>query len=65
MIYFDDVYRRKQKRYYPNWLEIPDYPYKILIVGVSGSRILNVLHGLINYQHGIDKMYLYSKNQMK
>ena len=37
MIYIDDIYRRKQKKYNPNWLQIPDHPYRILKVSVSGS----------------------------
>ena len=34
MINFDDVV----KEHNPNWTEIPDYPYKILIVGGCGSQ---------------------------
>ena len=41
---------------------IPDHPYRILIVGGSGSRKTNVLLNLISQQDGIDKIYLYAKD---
>ena len=33
MINFDDVTRENIKKHDPNWLQIPDHPYRILIVG--------------------------------
>ena len=42
------------------WPYIPDYPYRILIVG--GSRKTNALLILINNQPDIDKIYLYAKD---
>ena len=33
MINLDDVTKENIKQYNLNWPEIPDYPYKILIVG--------------------------------
>ena len=36
----------------PKWSYIPNHPYRILIIG-----------GLINNQPGIDKIYLYLKDQ--
>ena len=41
---------------------IPDHPYRILIVGGSGSRITNALLNLIINQPDIDKIYLYAKD---
>ena len=41
---------------------IPDYPYKILIIGGSGSGKTNALLNLINHQPDIDKIYLYAKD---
>ena len=32
MINFDDVTKENIKEHNPNWSEIPDHPYKILIV---------------------------------
>ena len=50
----------------PNWLDIPDYPPRILIIGCSGSGKTNVLLNLIKYQHpDVDKIYLYAKNPCK
>ena len=46
----------------PNWPYIPDHPYRILIIGGSGSGKTNVLFNLMKIQRpDIDKMYLFSK----
>ena len=50
------------KEHNPNWPELPDHPYRILIVGSSGSRKTNTLQNLINHEPGIDKMYLFAKD---
>ena len=34
----------------PNWLYVPDNPYRILIIGGSGSGKTNVLSNLIKQQ---------------
>ena len=41
MINFDDVTKENIKEHNPNWPQIPDYPYRILIVGDSRSRKIN------------------------
>ena len=41
---------------------IPDHPYKILIIGDSGSGKTNALLNLIKNQPDIDKIYLYAKD---
>ena len=41
---------------------IPDHPYRILIIGGSGSGKTNALLNLINNQPDIDKIYLYAKD---
>ena len=41
---------------------MPNPPYRILIVGGSGSGKTNSLFNLINQQPDIDKIYLYVKN---
>ena len=47
----------------PNWPYIPDHPYRILIIGGSGSGKTNVLLNLIKHQPpDIDKIYLYVKD---
>ena len=45
-----------------NWPYIPDHPYRILIIGGSGSGKTNVLLNLIENQPDIDKIYLYAKD---
>ena len=40
---------------------VPDYPYRILIIGGSGSGKTNALLNLINNQPDIDKIYLHAK----
>ena len=44
------------------WPYIPDHPYRILIIGGSGSGKTNALLNLINNQYYIDKIYLYPKD---
>ena len=41
---------------------IPDQPYRILIIGSSGSGRTSALLNLINNQSDIDKIYLYTKD---
>ena len=45
-----------------NWPEIPDHPYRILIVEGSGSGKRNVLLNLIINKPDIDKFCLYAKD---
>ena len=46
-----------------NWHYIPDYPYRILIIGGSGSGKTNMLLNLVNHQQpDIDNIYLYVKD---
>ena len=42
---------------------IPDHPYRILIIGSSGSEKRSTLLNLINNQSDIDKIHLYAKDQ--
>ena len=60
--YFDD-YTNKNKTYH-NLKQpyIPDYPYRILVIGRSGSGKTNALLSLTNNQPNIDKIYLYAKD---
>ena len=50
------------KEHNPNWPQIVDHPYKILIIGGSRSRKTNSLFDIINQQPGIDKIYLHVKD---
>ena len=40
MINFDDVTKEIIKEHDPNWPQISDHPYKVLIIGGSGSILL-------------------------
>ena len=52
---------KKKTQHNSNWPYIPDHPYRILIIGGSGSGKRNALLNLINNQPDIDKIYLYAK----
>ena len=62
MINFDDYTNENIIEHNPKWPYIPDHPYRILIIGSSGSGKTNALLNLINNQPDIDKIYLYAKN---
>ena len=62
MINFDYYANENKTEHNQNWPYIPDYPYKILIIGGSGSGKGNVLLNSINNQRDIDKIYLYAKD---
>ena len=49
-----------------NWSYIPDHPYRILIIGGSGSGKTNVLYNLIKHQQtDIDKIYFIHKRSIQ
>ena len=62
MINFDDYTNENIIEHNPKWPYIPDHPYRILIIGSSGSGKTNALLNLINNQPDIDKSYLYAKD---
>ena len=62
MINFDDYTNENRIKHNENWPYIPDKPYRILIIGRSGSGKTNVLLNLIDNQPQIDKIYLYAKD---
>ena len=62
MIHFDDYTNENKINHNPNWPYIPDHPYRILIIGGSGTGKTNALLNLINNQQDIDKIYLYAKD---
>ena len=57
IISFDDVTKENIKKYNPNWPQIPDHPYRILIVGGSKPKKKS-LSNLIRHKPEIDKVYL-------
>ena len=62
MINFDDYVNENKTIHNKNWPYIPDHPYRILIIGGSGSGKTNLLLNLIENQPDIDKIYLYAKD---
>ena len=62
MINFDEYTNENKISHNPNWPYIPDHPYRILIIGGSGTGKTNALLNLINNQQDIDKIYLYAKD---
>ena len=65
MINFDAVTKENIKEHNPNWPQIIDHPYRILIIGGSGSGKTISSFNLINHQPDIDKIYLYAKHPYK
>ena len=62
MINFDDYINENKTEHNKNWPYTPDHPYRILMIGGSGSGKTNVLLNLIENQPDIDKIYLYAKD---
>ena len=62
MINFDDYVDENKIKRNKNWPYIADHPYRILIIGGSGSGKTNLLLNLIENQRDIDKIYLYAKD---
>ena len=59
MINFDDYTNENNTEH--KWPYIRDHPYRILIIGGSGSGKTNILLNLISNQPYVDKIYLYAK----
>ena len=62
MINSDSFTNENNKEHNEKWPYIPDHPYRILIIGGSGSGKTNALLNLINEQYNIDRIYLYAKD---
>ena len=65
MINLDNYVNENQTEHNQKCPYIPDHPYRILIIGGSGSGKTNALLNLINNQPDIDKIYLYAKDPYK
>ena len=62
MINLDSSTNENNKKHNKKWPGVPDHPYRILIIGGSGSGKTNALLHLIKQQDDIDKTYLYAKD---
>ena len=56
-----DITKKSNKEHHEKWPYIRDCPYRILIIGGSGTGKTKALHNLIHEQNDIDKIYLYAK----
>ena len=59
---FDDYTNENKTKHNQKWTYIPDHPYRILIIGDSGSGKTKAFLNLVNIQADIDKIYLYAKD---
>ena len=59
---FDDIIGIKKQENNKYWPEIPNFPYRLLINGGSGTGKTNALLNILSYQPDIDKIYLYVKD---
>ena len=62
MFNLDEIANENSKEHNEKWPYIPDYSYRILIIGGSGSGETNALPNLIKQQAYIDEIYLYVKD---
>ena len=60
MINFDYIIKENIKQHNSNWPQIPDDPYRILIIRITGSWKTNALLNITSHQPDIDKIYLYA-----
>ena len=60
MINLDSITNENNKKHNEKWPCIPDNPYRIMIIGGSGSRKTNALINLINEKNDY-KIYLYAR----
>ena len=56
------ILEKKHKKHNPNCAQIPDHPYRILIIRDYKSGKINSLLNLINHERYIDKTYLRAKD---
>ena len=62
MYNFDYITKEDIEKHNPEWSEISDHLYRILINGGFAWEKTNVLLNLRNHEADIDKAYLYAKD---
>ena len=62
MINLDSNTNENNRKHSEKWPYILDHPYKVIIIGGSGSGKTNALINFINKQNDIDKIYLYARD---
>ena len=62
--YIKDI-KEDIKEHNPNWPEIPDHSYRILIIGGSGSGKTNAPLNLTNHETNYDKKFLPTRSPFK
>ena len=65
MINFDDYVNENEIKHNENWPYIPDHPYRILIIGDSGSGKTNLLLNLTEKGSDLTKYICMQKIHMK
>ena len=65
MINLDSIADENKEEHNEKWPYIPDHPYRILMIGGSGSGKTNKLLNLTKEQDYIGKIYLYAKDLSK
>ena len=59
----DYITKEDIKEHNPNWPQISDHPWRILIVQGPGSEKINAFLNLVIHQLDTDKIYLYAKDR--
>ena len=63
MINLDNIINENNEEHNEKWQYIPNHPYRILIIGGSGSEKTNTLLNLINEQKELTKFICTQKIQ--
>ena len=60
MINLNSITNENNIKHNAKWPYITDHPYRIIIIGGSGSGKTDALINLINKQNDLDNIYLYA-----